>query len=229
MQTLFSGLITSRTRIEILMRLFLNPNRRAHLRELAGELAVSPSQVRSELQNLSASGLVRSAREGNRLQFAANQAHPLYPELNSMVRKALGMDRILESIVTRLGRLRLALLIGDYASGKDSGCIDLVLVGAIDQHNLADLVAKTERQLSRRIRVQVLSPGDYASLSATLTAEPHLVLWTAEGATEPAARSAFAAGGNAAETTAAPGSRADSHESSDAKASRRSARHETDP
>jgi DNA-binding transcriptional regulator YhcF (GntR family) len=205
MQTLFSGLITSRTRIEILMRLFLNPNRRAHLRELAGELAVSPSQVQSELQNLSASGLVRSAREGNRLQFAANQAHPLFPELNSMVRKALGMDRILESIVTRLGRLRLALLIGDYASGKDSGCIDLVLVGDIDQHNLADLVAKTERQLSRKIRVQVLSPGDYASLSATLAAQPHLLLWAADGDTEADALSEMGAVRQDSRSTTRPG------------------------
>jgi DNA-binding transcriptional regulator YhcF (GntR family) len=180
MQTLFCGLITSRTRIGILMRLFLNPDRRAHLRELAGELAVSPSQVQSELQNLSASGLVRSAREGNRLQFAANQAHPLFPELNSMVRKALGMDRILESIVTRLGRLELALLVGDYALGRDSGLIALVLVGAIDQRNLADLIAKTERHLARKIRPLVLSGEEYASLTDTLIAQPHLVLWTAK-------------------------------------------------
>ena len=139
MATLLSGLITSKTRIEILMRLFLNPDRRAHLRELAGELAVSPSQVKSELDNLSDSGLLTSAPEGNRIQFGANPAHPLFPELHAMVRKALGMDRILESILLRLGRLELAILVGDYAMGRDSGCIDLVSVGDIDQRNLADL------------------------------------------------------------------------------------------
>jgi hypothetical protein len=89
-----------------------------------------------------------------------------------MVRKALGMDRILESIVQRLGRLELALLVGDYALGRDSGLIDLVLVGAIDQRNLADLIAKTERHLARKIRPLVLSGEEYASLADTLTPSP---------------------------------------------------------
>ena len=180
MTRLLSGLITSKTRIEILMRLFVNPDRRAHLRELAGELAVSPSQVKTELEHLSAGGLLTSARAGNRIRFAANPEHPLFPELTAMVRKALGMDWILESIVQRLGRLELALLVGDYALGRDSGLIDLVLIGAIDQRNLADLVAKTERHLARKIRPLILSGEEYAGLADTLAAQPHLVLWTAK-------------------------------------------------
>ncbi len=186
MATLLSGLITSKTRIEILMRLFLNPKRRAYLRELAGELTVSPSQVKTELDHLSDSGLIVSARDGNRIQFGANPAHPLFPELQAMVRKALGMDRILESIVHRLGRLELALLVGDYAQGRDSGCIELVLVGDIDRHNLADLVAKTERHLERQIEASVLSVEEYIGLAADFFAQPHLVLWAAkETAKEP--------------------------------------------
>lgn len=179
MSSLLGALITSKTRIEILM-LFANPDRRAYLRELAGELAVSPSQVKSELEHLSAGGLLTSARAGNRIRFAANPEHPLFPELTAMVRKALGMDRILESIVQRLGRLELALLVGDYALGRDSGLIDLVLVGAIDQRNLADLIAKTERHLARKIRPLVLTTEEYAGLADTLIVKPHLVLWTAK-------------------------------------------------
>ena len=45
MKDLFTSLITSKTRIRILMRLFLNPEGNAYLRELAEEFAVSPSQV----------------------------------------------------------------------------------------------------------------------------------------------------------------------------------------
>ena len=183
MATLLSGLITSKTRIEILMRLFLNPDRRAHLRELAGELAVSPSQVKSELERLTDSGLLTSAPEGNRIQFGANPAHPLFPKLHAMVRKALGMDRILESILLRLGRLELAILVGDHAMERDSGCIDLVLVGNIDQRNLA---GKTERHLDRQIRAQVLPQGT-TRLFSSLCAQARLVLWKADGHTEAAA------------------------------------------
>ncbi len=180
MPSLLSGLITSKTRIEILMRLFANPERRAHLRELAGELAVSPSQVKSELARLSAGGLLLSVRAGNRIRFGANPDHPLFPELQALVRKALGMDHILESILQRLGCLELALLIGDYALGRESGHIDLVLVGAIDRLNLADLVSKTERHLERQLNVQVMTGERYRDLAAGLKAQPHLVLWVAD-------------------------------------------------
>ena len=69
-----------------------------------------------------------------------------------MVQKAMGMDHIIESIIKRLGNLEEAYLIDDYAEGKDTGIIDLVLIGNIDQENLVDLARKTERYIERKIR-----------------------------------------------------------------------------
>jgi hypothetical protein len=94
-----------------------------------------------------------------------------------MVRKALGMDHIVESIVGRLGDLDSAWLIDDYAQGQDSGLIDLVLVGDIHQENLADLVAKAERYIGRKIRTLVLDKGETAVLERLLSERPHLPLW----------------------------------------------------
>lgn len=61
---LFSGLITSKTRIRVLMRLFLNPQRTAYLRELASECGASPSQMRDELKQLGDAGLLVNERQG---------------------------------------------------------------------------------------------------------------------------------------------------------------------
>lgn len=177
MKDLFTGLITSKTRIRILMRLFLNPGGNAYLRELADEFAVSPSQVKDELSQLSAAGLLESEKQGRQIHYRANTRHPLFPELQSMVHKALGMDRILESVVERLGRLELAFLLDDYAEGKDTGIIDLGLVGAIDTINLADLVAKTERYIGRKIRTLVLSREEYERMRPVLEKRPLLPLW----------------------------------------------------
>jgi len=173
----FGGLITSKTRVQILMRLFLNPARRAYLRELASEFGASPSLVRDELNQLAAAGLLQSERAGRQVLFRANTSHSLFPELNSMVRKALGMDHIVESIVGRLGDLDSAWLIDDYAQGQDSGLIDLVLVGDIHQENLADLVAKAERYIGRKIRTLVLDKGETDVLERLLGERPHLPLW----------------------------------------------------
>lgn len=179
MESLFSALITSKMRVRILMRLFQNPDRQAYLRELAAEFDASSSQVREELRHLSEAGLLTSVRNGRQTYFRANHEHPLFPELQSMVRKALGMDRILESIIERLGNLERALLLDDYAEGKDTGIIDLLLIGDIDRRNLDDIVRKTERYIGRRIRTLVASRDEYEQLRPSLVARPQLTLWTA--------------------------------------------------
>jgi len=176
--SLFDGLITSRLRVRILMRLFLNPDQQAYIRELADEMQASPSQVSEELKHLDASGLLRSARSGRQVRYGANREHPLYPELHSMVRKALGMDRILESILERLGNLEKAILLDDYAQGKDTGIIDLLLIGDINTGNLADLVAKTEKYIGRKIRTLVMSADEYDTFGPALHKRPRLLLWS---------------------------------------------------
>lgn len=170
-------LITSKMRVQILMRLFLNPDSRTYLRELAHDFEASPGHVRNELQQLSAAGLLTSEKEGRQVQYQADRSHPLFPELQSMVRKALGMDRILDSIVERLGQLEAAYLSGDYAQGRDTGIVDLVLVGNIDRANLEDLVAKTERHIGRKIRTLALNQDEFERLNHTLGAQPRLLLW----------------------------------------------------
>ena len=84
------------------MRLFLNPNNRAYLREMAGEFGASPGQLKEELKQLTQASILSSERVGRQIFYRANKKHSLFPELNSMVRKALGMDSIVDSIVRRL-------------------------------------------------------------------------------------------------------------------------------
>lgn len=134
--TVFDALISSKTRVRILMRLFLDPARRIHLRQMARDCAASPGQVHGELQQLTSAGFLRGEPEGKQTFYSANPEHPLFPELRSMVHKALGMDRIIDSIVERLGNLEQAILLDDYAVGHDSGLIDLLLIGDINQTNL---------------------------------------------------------------------------------------------
>ena len=177
MRLVLNGLITSKVRVQILMRLFLNPNRNAYLRELANEFEVSPSQVKTELDHLSKAGLLLKSREGRKVNYAADTTNSLFPELNSMVRKAMGMDRILESIIKRLGSLEQAFVIDDYAEGKDTGLIDLVLVGDINRASLEDLVRKTEVYIQRKIRTLVFSSEEFAENGNLMDQKPMLLLW----------------------------------------------------
>jgi DNA-binding transcriptional ArsR family regulator len=159
------------------MRLFLNPKEHVYLRELANELSISPSQASGELQQLRDAGFLTSSKSGRQINYHANTEHPLFPELQSMVRKSLGMDKILESIIERLGNLQKAFLIDDYAQGKDSGLIDLVLIGDIDKANLDDLVKKTEKYIGRKIRTLVLSIKEYKEKEYLFEGRALLLLW----------------------------------------------------
>lgn len=177
MTNLFSGLISSKTRIKLLVRFFLNPGTRAYLRELAKEFNLSTNAVREELNQLTKTELLTSEKEGRSVYYRANSDHPLFPELRSMVSKVMGLDQVMDSIITRLGDLEAAWIIDDYAEGKDTGIIDLVLVGNIDQYHLGDLTRKTERYINRKIRPLVLTREEFDDFKPTLESRPHFLVW----------------------------------------------------
>ena len=96
-----------------------------------------------------------------------------------MVTKVLGVDRVIEGIVSRLGEVEKAYLIDDYAEGKNSSIIDLVLIGNIDQYHLNDLSRKTEQYLNRKIRTIVLSRKEFINWLPQLNSRPHFLIWDA--------------------------------------------------
>jgi len=179
LDNLFTGLIASKTRIKLLIRFFFNPETRSYLRELAKEFNLSTNSVREELNQLTSTKLLKSEKKGRQVFYMANQKHPLFPELKSMVGKVMGIDQVVDSIVTRLGDLESAYLIDDYAEGKDTGIIDLLLVGDINQYHLNDLSRKTERYIKRKIRSLVLSRNEYEELKPRLENRPRLLVWEA--------------------------------------------------
>lgn len=177
---LFSGLISSKTRIKLLVRFFFNPAIKSYLRELAKEFDVSSNAVREELNQLTKTNLLKSEKNGRSVYYKANQDHPLFPELKSMVTKVMGLDQVIDGIVNRLGDLERAYLIGDYAEGKDTGIIDLVLVGNINDHHLADLSKKTERYIRRKIRTLILSREEHRDFLQQLERQNSILLWEAK-------------------------------------------------
>ena len=79
MDNLFAGIIASKTRIKLLVRLFFNPMARSYLRELAKEFDVSTNAVREELNQLTQTEILTSEKKGRQVYYMANQGHPLFP------------------------------------------------------------------------------------------------------------------------------------------------------
>ena len=159
------------------MRFFFNPKTQSYLRELAKELNVSSNAVREELNQLTNTNLLKSEKKGRKVYYMANTEHSLFPELKSMIGKVMGIDKVIDGIVNRLGDLERAYLIDDYAEGKDTGIIDILLVGNLDEYHLNDLSRKTEGYINRKIRSLVLNREEYENLLPDLEKKPKVLIW----------------------------------------------------
>lgn len=177
---MLDSLITSKTRLKLLLKFFSNANTQSYLRSLADEFGESTNSVRIELNRLSDAGFLNSSQEGNTVVYKANKRHPLFPEISGIVSKYLGLDSLIEEVIMKLGDLKQAWVIGDYAKGKDSGLIDLVLVGKIDENFLQTLVHKAESMIQRKIRTLILQESELSSFEDKLQLNKAIILYNKE-------------------------------------------------
>jgi len=171
-------LITSKTRLKMLLKFFTNSNATAYLRGLSDEFGDSTNSIRVELNKLSEAGYLTYAENGRTIEYRANTKHPLFTDIKNLVHKYLGIDQIIINIIQKLGDLRSAYIIGDYAIGKDSGTIELLLVGKIDQEYLKKLVDKARKLINRSIKAQVISEAEFELRKTSL--KQALLLWVAD-------------------------------------------------
>lgn len=134
-----------------MLKFFTHPDARGHLRGLAEEFGDSTNAVRIELNKLEEAGLLNSEKEGQKVVYRVNKTNPFYSDLVSMVSKHVGIDRLISSVLEKLGDLDAAYVVGDYASGVDSGTIELVLVGQVYTDVIDDLVERVELRINRKI------------------------------------------------------------------------------
>jgi len=171
--TILNVLISSKTRIRLLLKFFLNANNKAYLRGLAQEFGESTNAVRLELNKLEDAGMLYSEYDGNKKYFCANKQHALFADIQNIVRKYVGLDRIIENVVEKLGEIEKVYLTGDWAKGKESDIIDLCIIGKnINKHYLLELIEKTERLIGKKIK--------YLTYENSKNINDGLLLWSDE-------------------------------------------------
>lgn len=157
---MIESLISSKTRIKLLLKFFLSEGTEGYLRGLSTEFGDSSNAIRVELNRLVKAGLLESETVGNKRMFRADPHHPLYANIRAIVRKHVGLDRLIDSVVRQLGDLEAMYLTGSFSHGLDSGVVDLVLVGNIDKLYLVRLIDRAEALVGRKIRYVVYSASE---------------------------------------------------------------------
>ena len=171
-------LITSKTRIKLLLKFFLNSSARAYLRNLESEFGESTNAIRLELNKFEKAGLLKSEIDGNKKVFRANTAHPLFSDIHNILLKYIGFDQIVDRVITKLGNVDKVYVTGEFAKGIDTPIIDLIFVGEeINKEYLMRLAEKTENLIKRKIRYVVFNEKELNEYQESLKKSSALLLW----------------------------------------------------
>ncbi|MCH7409671.1 ArsR family transcriptional regulator [Belliella sp. DSM 111904] len=149
---MLDSLITSKTRLKLLIKFFSNPKNQGHLRGLADEFGESTNAIRKELNNLSEAGYLLKVADKNKIDYQANTNHPFFSNIQDLIRKYLGLDKLLATVLERMGDVHEVALVGDYARGLDSGKIDVQVTGdKLNEHYLEMISEKLKELIKKEV------------------------------------------------------------------------------
>lgn len=145
----------------MLLRFFLNPGAKSYLRGLEEEFGESTNAIRIELNRFEAAGLLVSWEDKNKKMFSANQKHPLFTDIRSILRKHTGIDTIIDKVINNLGNIESAYVKNMTAKNLDNSTLELYIFGdPIDQKYLVTLTNKATTLIKRDIKCQTFPGND---------------------------------------------------------------------
>ena len=157
------NLFGSKIRTNLLRLFFTNPRSRYYVRQLQGMLGVSVGSLHRELKHLESIGVLHSQQEGNLHFYSANPNYPLFKELKNIIAKTVGIEGSLKSALQELKGLKIAIIYGSFASGKERerSDIDLFLIGKVNEETLNQNLRRLERSLAREINYVIMEPSEF--------------------------------------------------------------------
>lgn len=151
-------LLSSKARAEVFRLLFGTTLCELHGRDLARRSTVSEASLRQELGSLRRLGIVSARRDGNRLYYSAERAHPLFPEIHRLVLKTSGLVEVLRQALQNEG-LSIVFVFGSVAEGTASATsdVDLMVVGSTTIRRLVVALKGVADQVGRVVNPHLLS------------------------------------------------------------------------
>lgn len=156
---MLDSLITSKTRLKLLIKFFVSASNRGYLRGIAEEFNESTNSIRKELNQLTDAGYLIREEGEQKVFYKANTKHTLFGSLQGLIHNFLGIDQIVEQVLDRAGDVSEVALLGDYAQGIDSGHIEVLVLGEnVDSAYLLQAAEKAESMLGKKVTVYTQPP-----------------------------------------------------------------------
>ena len=151
-------LITSKTRLRLLIKFFVSQANKGYLNGLATEMGESTNAIRKELNHLQGAGYLEKVKVDNKVEYKANTKHPLFNTLQKVVLKHLGLEDVVDNVLERMGNVGQIILVGDCAKGNDTGLIEIFLIGqSLNMQYITQLEEKIEKLINRKVSFYLAS------------------------------------------------------------------------
>lgn len=155
--------IISKVRVKMLELFFRNPNEIYYVRQITREIGEEINAVRRELERMTASGMVRSEKRGNRLYYSLNRQYDYYSELLRLLCKSSGLGKAIKQQRKALGNPKYVMFSGKFAQyrNRSSSEVDILLVGDIKLQALEPLIKEEEARRNHEINYTSMSEDEF--------------------------------------------------------------------
>jgi predicted nucleotidyltransferase len=161
---ILAELLSSRIRAEIFRNLFgIAPDSALYMREIERRTGFAIGTVQTELKKLQRLDIISRVRDGNRVYYRANTAHPVYPEIRALVLKTSGLADVIVNALGNETGIRVAFVFGSFARQEEKAAsdVDLMVVGDIGLRKLTGLLMDVSGKIGREINPHVFSEKEF--------------------------------------------------------------------
>ncbi len=159
---ILAKILSSRVRSEIFRLLFGLSDNELYVREIERRTGLSIATVRQELKKLLQMELLLARRDGNRLYYRGNKEHPLFPDIQSMVLKTVGIVEPLKEVLDKES-VNIAFIFGSVANNREGAVsdLDLMVIGTVGLRTVSGWLSGISEKIGREINPHVLSLNEY--------------------------------------------------------------------
>ena len=175
-------LLRSRSQGDILAAILLQPDRERSMTEIANETGTSLPTVQREVARLEEAGLVTTTKRGNTRLVRPVTDSVVYRPLADLLAVTFGPVAVLRDALADVPGIDRAFIYGSWAAryaqhpGPVPNDIDLLVIGDIDRHVLAEVLADAETTLRRDVNVRRVTrdawDNDTGSFARTVKSRP---------------------------------------------------------
>jgi len=156
-------LFGSTTRVALLSKMMMKPDRSFFIRELSRELKIPYSMLYKEEKNLVSLGILTEEKRGKVTLVSVNKKLPYFAEIRRLMTKTTGLADLMKSALSGLRGIRYALIYGSFASREESESsdIDLLVIGDVDEEKVLNAISETEKEVEREINYILWSEKEF--------------------------------------------------------------------